>query len=103
MRQLQPSPIRTAASPIQMMTSRVRVRDVASSTAAALASAARGGDDLVGLRQHALGVVIDEGDQRRDVFGARDPLGEGGAVGLDLLVELFLHRRRAVDRIRTER
>ena len=39
MRQLQPSPISTAASPIQMMTSRVRVRDVASSAAALLALA----------------------------------------------------------------
>ncbi len=37
MRQLQPSPISTTARSIQMMTSRVRVRDVASSAAALLA------------------------------------------------------------------
>ncbi len=59
--------------------------------------AARGGDDLVGFRQHALGVVVDERNQRRDVFGAGDPLREGRAIGLDLFGQLFLHRRRAVD------
>ena len=60
---------------------------------------ARRGDDLVGFRQHGLGIVADQRHQRLDIVGRGDPLREGVAVGLHLLVQLLLHRRRAVDRL----
>ena len=78
------SPSSAKAKPTQAMIHCVRARDAARAARGDVGVLLRGGDDLIGLGQHALGVVIDQRQQRLDVVGVGDPLGERIAVGLHL-------------------
>src|SRR5450432_1472986 len=60
---------------------------------------ARVAEDLVGDRDHALGVAIDQYGQGAHRIDAGDPLLKRVGIGLNLVAQLLAHARRAVHRI----